>query len=106
MFAQLLGATWPHAAQARGFVSFHFGVGVPLVVGPPAVYYPPPVYYYPPPPPPVFYTPAPSTSAASADASSQQVCHEYQTTALIDGKPQPVFGRACLQPDGSWRIAN
>src|SRR5260221_442599 len=50
----------PQAADARGFVSF--GFGVPLA-GPPAYYYPPPAYYYPPPvyyaPPPAAYAPAP-----------------------------------------------
>ena len=88
-------------AEARGFVSFHFGV--PLVVGPP-VYY----YYPPPPPPPVYYylppAPAYSTPPAAGSSQPQQACHEYQTTAIIDGKPQPVYGRACLQPDGTWRI--
>jgi hypothetical protein len=89
-FALLLGAIGPDAAEARSFVGLHFGVGVPLVVGPTAYYYPPPVYYYPPPPP-VFYpqAPAPPSSAASANTTSQQVCHEYQTTALIDVSRNP-----------------
>jgi hypothetical protein len=29
-------------------------------------------------------------------------CYEYQTTAIIGGVPQPVFGTACLGPDGLW----
>lgn len=86
-------------AQARGFVAL--GVGVP--VGGPAYYYPPPpVYYYPPPP---AYYPAPVAAApASAVAPQQQPCREYQSTAVIDGRAQPTYGTACLQPDGSWRI--
>lgn len=97
--SQVITAMASTPAEARGFVSFHFGV--PLVVGPPVYYVPPP------PPPPVYYyyyqPPAPAY-AAPGTAGSSQACHEYQTTAIIDGKPQPVYGRACLQPDGTWRI--
>ena len=81
-------------AEARGFISFRFGV--PLAFDLPVYYYPPPYYYY---MPPVYYS-APSASSSQ----TQQACHEYQTTAVIDGKKQPVYGTACLQPDGSWRI--
>ena len=95
----ILGAAYSTSAQARGFVSFHFGV--PLVAGPPAYYYPPPVYYYP--PPGYVYQP-PAYVSQPAPAPPQQACHEYQTTATIDGRPQPAYGRACLQPDGTWRI--
>ncbi len=77
-------AVLPIKADARGFFAIHFGL--PLIIGPP-VYYPVPVYYYPPPPPP---PPA--------------VCHEVQSTAVIDGRSQPVYGTACLQPDGTWRF--
>ncbi len=81
------GLAMPSAAEARGFVSF--GFGVPLG-GPPAYYYPPPVYYPPP-----------------GDAQAQgQTCREYQSTTMIDGRPQPTYGTACLQPDGTWRIVN
>ncbi len=33
-------------------------------------------------------------------------CREYQTTVLIDGKPERATGTACRQPDGNWRIVN
>jgi hypothetical protein len=95
----MLGASFPTAAEARGFVSFHFGV--PLVAAPPAYYYPPPVYYY---PAPVYYYPPPVYTSQSTPAPQQQACHEYQTSAIIDGRSQPAYGRACLQPDGTWRI--
>jgi surface antigen len=49
--------------------------------------------------------PAPAP-AVPARAAPQTACHEYQTTAVIDGKTQPIWGRVCQQPDGSWRIAN
>lgn len=31
-------------------------------------------------------------------------CREYQTTAVIGGKKQQLYGTACRQPDGSWKI--
>jgi len=33
-------------------------------------------------------------------------CREYRTTAIIAGKKQQVYGTACRQPDGSWRIVS
>src|SRR5260370_35443082 len=108
------GLAMPSAAEARGFVSF--GFGVPLG-GPPAYYYPPPVYYPPPayyaPPtyyaPPAYYPPAsaPAYAAPAGDAQAQdQTCREYQSTTMIDGRPQPTYGTACPLPAGTWRIAN
>src|SRR5229473_2476287 len=95
------GLAMPSAAEARGFVSF--GFGVPLG-GPPA-YYAPPTYYA----PPAYYPPAsaPAYAAPAGDAQAQgQTCREYQSTTMIDGRPQPTYGTACLQPDGTWRIVN
>jgi hypothetical protein len=93
-------------AEARGFVAFSFGVPLmgPAYYPPPSYYPPAPAYYYPPPvptyvPPPAYYPPA--TAAAPA---SGQTCREYQATATIDGRAQPTYGTACLQPDGTWRI--
>jgi hypothetical protein len=82
-------------AHSRGFISF--GFGFPLY-SPPAYYYPPPAYYYP--PPPVYYAPPPRVSYAEPP----RTCREYQTQAMIDGQMQPLYGQACLQPDGSWRF--
>jgi surface antigen len=31
-------------------------------------------------------------------------CREYTTTAIVAGKTQQIYGRACRQPDGSWEI--
>jgi surface antigen len=33
-----------------------------------------------------------------------QYCREYQADAVIAGRTQRTYGRACRQPDGSWRI--
>jgi hypothetical protein len=112
----------PSQASARTHIGFGFNFGVPvypppppIVYAPPPVYYvpPPPVYYVPPPPvvytsPPAVYAPPPPASYAPPPAAptAGQYCREYQSTTVIDGKPQPMYGTACLQPDGSWRIVN
>ncbi|MBI1273218.1 MAG: glycine zipper 2TM domain-containing protein [Alphaproteobacteria bacterium] len=31
-------------------------------------------------------------------------CREFQQTITVGGKVQEAFGRACQQPDGSWKI--
>lgn len=36
----------------------------------------------------------------------QQPCREYITKAIIGGKPQQIYGKACRQADGSWRVVN
>ncbi len=38
--------------------------------------------------------------------ASGRYCREYQTTAVIGGQPQQVYGTACRQPDGSWQLVN
>jgi len=35
---------------------------------------------------------------------SGQYCREYAETVVIDGQEQRVYGTACRQPDGSWKI--
>jgi surface antigen len=81
---------------------------------------PPPTYYAPPPPPAGYYyapAPAPAYSyypaqpayappPAPAPTASYSTanCREYSGTIIIDGREQPSYGTACLQPDGTWRI--
>ncbi len=31
-------------------------------------------------------------------------CREYQQTVVIEGQEQQAYGRACREPDGSWKI--
>ena len=31
-------------------------------------------------------------------------CREYTMDATIGGRPEQVYGTACRQPDGSWRL--
>ena len=33
-------------------------------------------------------------------------CREYQTTAIIGGKPRHMYGHACRMPDGQWKAAD
>jgi len=35
-----------------------------------------------------------------------QYCREYQTKIIIDGREHDGYGRACRQPDGSWKNSN
>ncbi len=53
-------------------------------------------------------TPEPGTSGVAViyGAGSQADCRDYAATALIDGRQQPVVGRICQQPDGSWHITD
>lgn len=33
-------------------------------------------------------------------------CREYTTTAVVGGRTQETYGRACRQPDGSWKLVS
>ncbi|HET7593887.1 MAG TPA: hypothetical protein VFK49_00470 [Stellaceae bacterium] len=94
--ATLAIAAAPAGAGTHGFVSLQFGL--PLAPAPPYYYYypPPPAYYY-------YYAP-PAPAGPVVGQSQQKDCREYQATAVIDGKSQPIYGTVCLQPDGTWRI--
>jgi surface antigen len=37
-------------------------------------------------------------------ATNEGPCREYTTTAVIGGRTEKVYGRACRQNDGSWRV--
>lgn len=36
----------------------------------------------------------------------EQPCREYTTYASIGGKQEQIYGKACRQADGSWRVMN
>nr|HAT8714756.1 glycine zipper 2TM domain-containing protein [Legionella jordanis] len=38
--------------------------------------------------------------------SNSQPCREYITRAMIGGKSQQIYGKACRQADGSWKVAS
>lgn len=37
-------------------------------------------------------------------ASNGAYCREFQQTITVGGRQQQGYGKACQQPDGSWRI--
>ena len=43
------------------------------------------------------------TPTETYQSASGQFCREYTTTVVIDGNNQRAYGRACREPDGSWR---
>jgi surface antigen len=49
--------------------------------------------------------PGMAASASSRSPADHQNCREFTQTVIIGGQPQRGVGRACQQPDGSWRIA-
>jgi hypothetical protein len=59
-------------------------------------------------PPPPAYAPAYNTAPPPAPAEQRNVatdnCRDYKHSIMIDGEKQDVFGTACKQPDGSWRV--
>lgn len=46
-----------------------------------------------------------AVAAAGTAQASDDYCREYQRRVTIGGKVQDSYGTACLQPDGSWKIA-
>lgn len=42
----------------------------------------------------------------SYQAHSGAYCREYQTLATVGGQRQQVYGVACRQPDGAWKIVS
>ena len=111
-------------AEARSRVSFGFHFGFPFY---PAYYAPYPYYYYPRPvvyaappvvysaPPPAYVAPAPAYGYGAQPSgaviregrdAAGNLCREYQTTTMIDGRPTPTVGTACQRPDGQWQMVN
>jgi len=37
---------------------------------------------------------------------AKQPCREYTTKAWIGGKQETIYGKACRQADGSWKVIN
>ncbi len=102
----------PHFDHHDRGPSFVFGLGLydpePYYYAPPPVYYaPPPTYYAP--PPPVYYASPPSPVTYGQPVSAPFVgpngltCQRYQTST--NGQTPPTVSTACLQPDGTWRVA-
>ena len=55
----------------------------------------------------VHYTFTPTTPVVpktDTQTGSQTYCREFTQTANIAGKDQQMYGEACRQPDGTWKI--
>lgn len=37
--------------------------------------------------------------------TNKQPCREYVTEAVIAGKKEKIYGKACRQADGTWKVA-
>jgi len=46
------------------------------------------------------------TPTRNVEVKGNPYCREYRTTAIISGKTQTVYGTACRQRDGSWKIVS
>jgi len=83
----------------------HFNFGI--ILSAPALLppiYRPPVYVR---PPAVIVAPGrinaiPTTPTYVTPSGNH--CREFQSSGVIAGRTQPIYGTACLQPDGSWRV--
>lgn len=50
------------------------------------------------------YTVVPTSTYEAPNGSGP--CREYTMDAVIGGRPEKVYGKACRQPDGSWQVQN
>jgi len=46
------------------------------------------------------------TPQSTYESTEGQYCREYQQTVTIGGKTETMYGTACRQPDGSWKIVS
>ncbi len=44
------------------------------------------------------------TPTRTYETANGQNCREYETTINVGGRMEKAFGRACRQPDGTWKI--
>lgn len=42
----------------------------------------------------------------NVNVNGNAYCREYRSTADVGGKKQQVYGTACRQPDGSWKVVS
>lgn len=42
----------------------------------------------------------------NVNVNGNAYCREYRSTADVAGKKQQVYGTACRQPDGSWKVVS
>jgi surface antigen len=42
----------------------------------------------------------------TVQGSDGRYCREYTATSVVSGRNQQTYGRACRQPDGSWKLVD
>lgn len=95
---------WPHhRAYFRPYYRPYFApLYAPVIVPPPVVYAPPVAY-----PAPVYEAPVEAVPSSDIyQAPNGQYCREYQSTTRIAGRLRNVYGTACQDAGGTWRIVN
>ncbi|HYG91668.1 MAG TPA: hypothetical protein VD978_36080 [Azospirillum sp.] len=94
------------ASAGRTRVGIGLSFGFPLFFGPPIFYAPPPPVVFA--PPPVVFAPPAGLSATPTSPTfvgpSGAFCREFETSARVGGRIERLFGTACQQPDGTWRV--
>lgn len=46
------------------------------------------------------------TPTQNVSVDGNPYCREYRTNAVIAGKTQQMYGTACRQPDGTWKMVS
>jgi hypothetical protein len=103
-----------HRHHDDGFVSFGFSFpaygyddyGYDPYYAPAYAYRPPYEPYGPYDDEPMYYNDGASQYSSPYRSDEGSYCREFQTTVVIDGRPERAFGTACMQPDGSWAVVN
>lgn len=50
------------------------------------------------------YTVKPTKTYYRKKGRTTQPCRDYTTTAIIGGKQESIYGRACRMDDGTWKV--
>ena len=46
------------------------------------------------------------TPTRTYQSDTGQYCREYMTDVVVGGRRETVYGTACRQPDGSWKVVS
>lgn len=98
------GGGWHGYPAGHGGTFFGFSLSVPLALGYGAPW---PYPYAYPAPPAVIVAPAPPVAVPTSPtylAPDGRYCREFQMSGVVNGRTVPMYGTACLDPDGNWRV--
>jgi hypothetical protein len=110
--AVLATAAPADARHHRGRVGFSFHFGFPgyypyyPAYYPAYAYAPRPVYAAPAYVAPAYAAPPAGVTLREGRDAAGNYCREYQTNTIIEGRPTPSYGTACMRADGQWQIVN